>query len=85
MIYFIDLLNYKLFKKNKIVYNADQTGFELCTIYFIPRLDMFGSGSDPWSIFANKNILSLNRVKIKVINNTITSISNFALPNDRNQ
>ena len=35
--------------------------------------------------FAITNILFLNRVKIKVINNIITSTSNFALPNDRNQ
>ena len=57
----------------------DQIRFELCTIYFFSTLEKLGSSSDPWTIFANKNILFLNRVKIEVIKNTVTSTSNFSL------
>ena len=52
---------------------------------FFSRLDKLESSTDSWSIFVIKNILFVNKIKIKVINNTTTSTSNFALPDDCNQ
>ena len=44
------------------------------------RLDKLDSSTDSWTIFAIKNILLVNKVRMKVINNYNASTSNFALP-----
>ena len=43
-------------------------------------LDKLDSSTDSWTIFAIKNILLVNKVRMKVINNYNASTSNFALP-----
>ena len=43
-------------------------------------LDKLDSSTDSWTIFAIKNILLVNKVRMKVINNCNTNTSNFALP-----
>ena len=44
------------------------------------RLVKLDSSTDSWTIFAIKNILLVNKVKKKVINNYNADTSNFALP-----
>ena len=44
------------------------------------RLDKLDSSTNSWTIFAIKNILLVNKVKMKVINNYNASTSNIALP-----
>ena len=44
------------------------------------RLDKLDSSTDSWTIFAIKNILLFNKVRMKVINNYNAITSNFALP-----
>ena len=44
------------------------------------RLDKLDSSTDSWTVFAIKNILLVNEVKMKVTNNYNTNTSNFALP-----
>ena len=44
------------------------------------RLVKLDSSTDSWTIFAIKNILLVNKIKIKVINNYNANTSDFALP-----
>ena len=43
-------------------------------------LDKLDSSTNSWTIFAIKNILLVNKVKMEVINNYNENTSNFALP-----